>query len=162
MKDITITIPDNCELIKEGNSYVIKKKDSRPKSWKEFCENFLLGKEEYYINSEGEIRPAPIFDNVKRREYEDRNLCVSIEEARAFLALMQLRQLRKAWVGDWEPDGMTDFSAIRHDISYGRSNVIASENYHYQTRTLSFPTKEMAKEFLECFRDLCETAKCLL
>lgn len=27
---------------------------------------------------------------------------------------------------------------------------------------LSFPTKEMAAEFLNCFRDLCETAKILL
>lgn len=162
MRDITLTIPDNCELIKEGNSYVIKEKAPKPKSWEEFCEKFSIKSEEYFIDTDSDIVSAVPFNNTSRREYEDKNVCINKREAEAFLALMQLRQLRKVWVGDWEPDGMTDFNAIRHDISYGRSNVIASENYHYQTRTLSFPTKEMAKEFLECFRDLCETAKILL
>lgn len=162
MKDITITIPDNCELIKDGNTYVVReKKQVPPRSWREFCENCPRTANEYFIGYDSSI--GQIFNTPCPRDAEhDKNICSSKEEAKAFLALMQLRQLRKAWVGDWEPDGMTDFSAIRHDISYGRSNVIASENYHYQTRTLSFPTKEMAKEFLECFRDLCETAKCLL
>lgn len=161
MKDVTITIPDNCDLVKEGNTYVIKEKDTKPKSWKAFCENFLLGKEEYYIDSEGEIRPAPIFDNVKRREYEDRNLCVSIEEAQAFLALIQLRQLRKAWVGDWEqPNSNTETAAILYSVN--TQEVMVHYSNFWASNVLSFPTEEIAQEFLDCFRDLCETAKCLL
>ena len=161
MKDVTITIPDNCDLVKEGNTYVIKETDTKPKSWKAFCENFLLGKEEYYIDSEGEIRPAPIFDNVKRREYEDRNLCVSIEEAQAFLALIQLRQLRKAWVGDWEqPNSNTETAAILYSVN--TQEVMVHYSNFWASNVLSFPTEEIAQEFLDCFRDLCETAKCLL
>ena len=40
MKEVTITIPDNCDLVKEGNTYVIKEKVTKPQSWEEFCENF--------------------------------------------------------------------------------------------------------------------------
>lgn len=161
MKSITITIPDNCELVKEGNSYVIKKKDPRPKSWKEFCENSLLGKEECFIDSEGEIQPAAIIDNVKRREYEDRNLCTSIEEADAFLALIQLRQLRKAWVGDWEQPHLY---AKAGTILYFpvEDRILIKSGYFPNNHILSFPSQEMAEEFLECFKDLLQTAKILL
>lgn len=154
MKDITITIPDNCELIKEGNNYIIKKKDSKPKSWEEFCHNFPIIQKEYFIDTDGVIIK---YDAAERSEIEDRNLCVSKEEATAFLALMQLRQLRKAWVGDWEPSGEHCYALVANT-----DNTITIGYYTFMLRNLSFPTKEMAQEFLECFRDLCETAKCLL
>jgi hypothetical protein len=76
--EIKIQIPDNCELVKDENTYIV-------------------------------------VDSI------DRNLCSSREEAEAFLALMQLRQLRKAWVGSWEqPDHNTIISAITYYISDGR------------------------------------------
>lgn len=161
MKNVTITIPDNCELIKEGNTYVIKEKDIKPKSWEEFCEKFPRQSGECFIDNDGEILLAADFNSIDRRVFEDKNVLYNRKEAEAFLALMQLRQLRKAWVGDWEPDGMMDFNAIRHDISYGNS-AVATDSYHFQTRALSFPTKKMAEEFLDCFKDLLETAKVLL
>lgn len=91
----------------------------------------------------------------------DRNLCSSREEAEAFLALMQLRQLRKAWVGSWEqPDHNTIISAITYYISDGR--VIIMTGNFWNSLALSFPTGKMAVDFFECFRGLCETAKTLL
>lgn len=158
MKEITITIPDNCELIKEGNTYVIKEKDTKPKSWREFCHNFRIKQKEYFINTDSAIIK---YDATERREIEDRNLCVSPEEAEAFLALMQLRQLRKAWIGDWEqPKSSTKIGVVTHNINY--DEIVADNGNYWTTMPLSFPTKEMAEDFIGCFRDLCKTAKILL
>ena len=89
------------------------------------------------------------------------NWCVSKEEAEAFLALMQLRQLRKAWVGDWEQSSSKTYIAvIAYSINY--KEVVVDIGNYWSNMTLSFPTKEMAKDFFNCFRDLCETAKILL
>lgn len=39
--EIKIQIPDNCELVKDENTYIVKeKKLSPPRSWDEFCEKF--------------------------------------------------------------------------------------------------------------------------
>lgn len=157
MKEVKIQIPDNCELVRDGDTYIVrKKKQGPPRSWKEFCERYPTKKGEAYINGRGEIISASI-DHSSR---EDKNWCASKEEAEAFLALMQLRQLRKAWVGDWEqPSSRISISAIVYDIN---STVVAVETGNYcNNMTLSFPTEEMAKDFLNCFRDLCETAKIL-
>lgn len=88
----------------------------------------------------------------------DKNLCTSKEEAEAFLALMQLRQLRKAWVGNWKPVNNKSYTAI----SATASDRIETWEFINTSKPLSFPTKEMAKDFLDCFQGLCETAKILL
>lgn len=160
MRDITLTIPNNCELIKEGNSYVIKEKDVRPKSWEEFCENFPIRPGECFIDIDCEVSEYfPI--TRKRREIEDGALCINRKEAKAFLALMKLRQLRKAWVGDWEqPKSSTIIGVVTYDINSNK--LVAEAGNYWIPMPLSFPTEEMAKDFLNCFRDLCETAKILL
>lgn len=88
-----------------------------------------------------------------------RNICTSKEEAKAFLALMQLRQLRKAWVGDWNYE-ISAQNYIPSIVCVKESGIIITESIH--NNVLSFPTKEMAEDFLNCFKDLCETAKILL
>lgn len=159
MKDVTITIPDNCEIVKEGNTYVIKEKGTKPKSWEEFCKNNRIQPQECFINNESEI--TQFVESASRRCNRDKNLCASKEEAEAFLALMQLRQLRKAWVGDWEqPKSATEIAVIEYNND--EKELVTTVGNFWTSITLSFPTLPMAKEFLECFRDLCETAKCLL
>lgn len=160
MKDVTITIPDNCELVQEGNTYVIKEKDTKPKSWEEFCDNYPLTIGDCYIHTNSTISfgPKPV---TKRNATHDKNYCISWVEAEAFLALMQLRQLRKAWVGDWEqPKSATEIAVIVYNND--EKELVTTYGNFWTSITLSFPTLKMAKEFLECFRDLCETAKCLL
>lgn len=47
MNEVKIQIPDNCELIKDGNTYIVKeKKQIPPKSWKKFCEKYPVKKGE--------------------------------------------------------------------------------------------------------------------
>lgn len=156
--EVKIQIPDNCELIKDGNTYIVKKQGP-PRSWEEFCKRYPLKKGEAYIDPDSAIDVADY--KCKRNVLDSKNWCTSKEEAEAFLALIQLRQLRKAWVGDWEqPSSRTHIAAIAYNIN--DEEVVVETGNYWSNMTLSFPTKEMAEDFFSCFRDLCETAKILL
>ena len=161
--NVTITIPDTCELIKDGNTYIVKeKKQEPPRSWDEFCKMYPISEDEYFISAASELTPSRATSrrqNTKRNATHDKNYCISWVEAEAFLALMQLRQLRKAWVGDWRPSYPQEYAVI---ILYEADKLEVHFGMWEFNYSMSFPTKEMAKEFLECFRDLCETAKTLL
>ena len=156
MNEVKIQIPDNCELIKDGDTYIVKeKKQAPPRSWKEFCKRYPVKKDEYCIKEPGYTLGA-------EADFITRNCatwCTSEKEAKAFLALMQLRQLRKAWVGDWEPSYPQEYAVI---ILYEADKLEVHFGMWEFNYSMSFPTKEMAKDFLNCFRDLCETAKTLL
>lgn len=156
--EVKIQIPDNCELIKDGDTYVKEKKDNKPKSWKEFCERYPKKSGETFISSTSEIFVYNIPSI--RDEKRDMNVCASKEEAEAFLALMQLRQLRKAWVGEWEPSRNVEYSVILVEKKTNRFEV--DYGYWEYNYLMTFPTKEIAEDFLNCFKDLCKTAKILL
>ena len=43
--EVKIQIPDNCELIKDGDTYIVKeKKNDKPRIWEEFCGSIQLKK----------------------------------------------------------------------------------------------------------------------
>lgn len=159
IKGIEIVAPEGYEIDNEKSTLeriVFKKKDDKPRSWEEFCERGFTGEEAYMTNvgaaqtsySKGTHR------NIIHIGYVDH-----IEEAEAFVALMQLRQLRKAWVGDWEPDWNENSFKCVIEAS---SDKICVGMYCTISRCLSFPNKGMANEFIECFKDLLEQAKMLL
>ena len=156
MNEEKIQIPDRCELIKDGDTYVVReKKQGPPRSWEEFCERYPVKKgEAYLLASTDGVFTAEEKHTGKRL---NKIWCISEEEAEAFLALMQLRQLRKSWVGDWEPSG-DGYYAIVYDIE----DELIVGSHEWLNKSLSFPTKEMANDFLNCFMDLCEQAKILL
>lgn len=158
MNEVKIQIPDNCELIKDGNIYIVKeRKQTLPRSWEEFCKKYPRTTNEYYIADSSEL--VQVCNSIFPRDTEsDKNVCTSKEEAEAFLALMQLRQLRKAWVGDWDPVEDSIYWGVYKHITIG----VTVTRFSTWTHALTFPTEEMAKDFLSCFRDLCETAKILL
>ena len=66
--------------------------------------------------------------------------------------LFKLEQLRDCWRQGWKPAKHNTGYCI---IKYPEEYLIMAFNF---ISFLSFPTKEMAKEFLECFRDLIEKA----
>ena len=156
--EVKIQIPDNCELIKDGDTYLVKeKKQTPPRSWEEFCERYPL-KEEAFIDSYSNIKDVVL--DKKREKTTGKNWCTSKEEAEAFLALMQLRQLRKAWVGEWEPSHKVEYSTI---LVEKRTNMFKVDyGYWEYNYSMTFPSKGMADDFLYCFKDLCEIAKPLL
>lgn len=154
-----IEIPNNCDFIIEDNRIIIKEKKEKiiPRTWKEFCKNYPVKKDEYCIKEPGYTLKA-------ETNFETRNCatwCTSKKEAEAFLALIKLRQLRKAWVGDWKQTKGNKVAGIFYSISEDKIIAYSSELF-WSNVILSFPSLDMANEFLDCFKDLCEIAKELL
>lgn len=110
-------------------------KDTKPRSWEEYC------------------------NNAKHNTY-DYDEFSSREESMAFIAFGKLIQLRDAWIGDWKPnwnDSNKHKWCIINDI-----NGLVIGLYGSTSRSLSFPTEEMATDFLETFRNLIKQAKMFL
>ena len=86
-------------------------------------------------------------------------------EAKALAAFSKLLKLRRDWIGEWEPD-WSDNNENKYCICNGLRNSdtigLAVDYFIYLTKPLSFPTKQMASEFLETFRGLIEEAKTLI
>lgn len=134
-----------------------EKQNELPKTWEEFCKRNSLKRGECLIGSFCNVFITEAI-GADRDAKEDRNYCISKQEAEAHLALMQLRQLRKAYVKDWEPElGKKGYYGIVYTY-----NGIKIEDYQWNYRSLSFPTHELAKQFLTNFKDLLEIAKPLL
>ena len=123
--------------------------NDKPMSWEEYCEQNPIKAGDGYIN---EISHINIMENSHNRDKDDDINTMPEYLCKAFLAYMKLIQLRNAWVKDsdenlcrivWSPrEGFWCF--------YGGWNG------------LSFPTKAMADEFIETFKDLLEVAKPLI
>lgn len=135
-----------------------EKQDKLPKTWKEFCKRNPLRDEERYITSRSGIEKT--YDKEERNEIYDKNICTSEQEAKSFLALMQLRQLRREYTKDYEPNWM-DKPDPKYAISVS-SNKLSVCTLYNKSRNLSFPTHELANQFLNNFKDLLEIAKPLL
>ena len=140
-----------------------EKQDELPKTWEEFCEKNPVTPDEYWIETV-ESRYCNGLRDRKRDAHMDKNVCVSLQEAKAFTALMQLRQLRKCYVGNWKPNGKQQYYGIVPSIN----GIVPDINgfdiipYNLTNRSMSFPTRELAKQFLTNFKDLLEIAKPLL
>ena len=109
-------------------------KDTKPRSWEEYC------------------------NNTKRNTY-DYDEFFSREESMAFIAFGKLIQLRDAWCGNWKPDWDEVYTKYTIVNARGRIELNTAT---FNSRVLAFPTEKMATEFLETFRDLIEEAKMFL
>lgn len=116
---------------------LLKEKDGRVRSWEEFKRKY----------------PNQFFQ------------CLTTHESQALTAFTKLLKLRRDWIGEWEPD-WADNSESKFCICNGlrnSDNFRLTVNYFiYLTKPLSFPTYQMAEEFLLTFRDLIEEAKILI
>ena len=120
----------------------LKPKPKYPKTWDDYCDNFYPHeKHMHYIP-----KFAHGFDG---------------DDADAFIAFGKLIRLHRAWIGDWKPEwnGEVYHYCIILENKYNKYGVEAFSRYH---RPLSFPTKEMAKDFMNRFKDLLEKAKTLI
>lgn len=161
-KELKITIPENQEIDWQESAkqkkIVFKKKDTKPRSWEEYCKNHYG--DYYYITSDSNI--AGLGYNPGRCKLYPvyaKNTLPSKELAEAFLAMMQLMSLRQAWIGEWEPDWKN--ACTKYCIYTDRSYVTIHRNTTC-ARSLSFPTEKMAEDFMYCFDDLLEIAKSLI
>jgi hypothetical protein len=131
------------------------------KSWEEFCKKHNRNSE-YYINQFSEATLVSDSCNWPRNAKADKNLLATKEDAEAFLALIQLKRLRDQWWESlkWKPD-YTNNGIRKYAIIQARNKIIIEDHYLF-SNFLSFPTKEIAEDFLLCFKDLIEKAKELI
>lgn len=90
------------------------------------------------------------------------------DDCDALIAYGRLIRLRRAWIKDWEPDYVNntygDHWVIEYDMKpkyeeEGKGPKVVNWGFMYRIIPLTFPTKEMATEFINCFGDLLEKAK---
>lgn len=70
--------------------------------------------------------------------------------------------LRQAQIGNWEPKQSWTKEFVNYYSIIDCETELRVMPYSVTNKQLSFPTKEMAEEFLECFKDLIEEARDLL
>jgi hypothetical protein len=157
-RNITLTLDKAKEWYKKGGelkeialqAFTEKELNPLPRSWKEFCENYPVKNGECVIESEDRISVSPWAISVRRLK----TWIPSKKSAEAHLAMIQLEQLRDCWRNGWEPEWN---NSEKYVIKWeGNSlRVFTAGRIH---AFLAFPTREMAKEFQECFKDLIEKA----
>lgn len=169
-KELKIEIPLGYEIDKEKTTFekiVFKKKDSKPRSWEEYCKKF---KGRYYYIQD-EIRNINVSFTPTGLCPEYKNILPSKELAEAFIAMMQLMSLREDWIHKWSVDnGMIDdwrpdwdsTLVDKHCITNTSNKNICVDIYVCTIKSLSFPSREMAEDFMNCFKDLLEIAKPLI
>ena len=157
--ELKITIPEGQEIDWQESAkqekIVFKKKDTKPRSWEEYCNNF--SGELFYFSNRNSTESVVTSDGML---YTAKDYLPSKELAEAFLAMMQLMSLRQAWIGDWKPDWKINATDIWCVIF--KEGKLKVDLFCTISMALSFPTKEMAEDFMNCFKDLLEIAKPLI
>ena len=145
-KELKIEIPQGYEIDRQKSTFekiVFKKIPENPKTWEEYCK-LTKGINSNYANA------------TTNMVYKDRytgayNEFATKERAEQFIALGKLLQLRDYWV-----KGYSEFRyAVYGDRLDGTAICDWCENTNHP---LTFPTKEMAEEFKDCFEDLIKQA----
>lgn len=137
--------------------YRVKPECILPKTWEEFCEiENVIKKDECYINSWSAVCEET---KTSRDSEIDKNLMPNKELADAFLALMQLIQLRDCYNQGWEPDWNDDKQKYIIECYEGKINTTVTCRVQ---RVLSFETELIRDKFLENFHVLIEEAKDLI
>ena len=147
-KKLKINIPEGYEIDKENSTFeeIIFKKiedpfSKLPKTWEEYCKR-AKGYTSYYGD--------PTDDNTYETKFSKfYNEFSTKERAKQYVALGKLLQLRDYWVGDWK---------INSDSVYIIYRNLIMATLHTSDFPLAFPTREMAKEFKNCFEDLIKEA----
>ena len=165
-KELKITIPEGYEIDKDNSTFekiVFKKKDDKPRSWGEYYEQQIANKKHGYYIDDADCSSVSVVWNEYAGANKWRNVLPSKELTEAFLAMMQLMSLRQAWIGNWKPDYYMNM-ASNWCIEYEPNPGVFSIENHCKTNGggLTFPTREMTKDFMNCFKDLLEIAKPLI
>lgn len=126
--------------------------NSKPMSWEEYCKQSPIKEDDWFISGACELLKC----NGKRERGTTADINIMSKElCEAFLAYMKLIQLRNAWVNTYD-----DANVYYRIMSVNDQITILS--FDYYIKGLSFPTRRIADEFAETFRELLNIAKPLL
>lgn len=150
---IEIEVPEGKKAVwKEGKVVFEDLEPKLPKTWEEFCKNNPISDKEACIKYNGNINTI---QHSRPRDYMlDKNTLPSEQAAKQHLALMQLHQLRDCYRQGWTPT----LDKVSFGIIKRVSGCLEVKSFIYYLRFLSFQSEEIAKEFLNNFRDLIEQA----
>ena len=152
---IEIEVPDGKKAVWKNGTIVFEDiKPKLPKTWGEFCEQNKVKKSEYFINNSSYIADVWTDGSNERHRNCGRNILPNKKAAEQHLALMQLHQLRDCYRQGWTPIVDRVSFVITRRVE-GDLNV---DRFMFSPRFLSFQSEEIAKEFLDNFRDLIEQA----
>lgn len=153
---IEIEVPDGYKAVYNENTQRVEiVRIELPKSWEEFCKNNPVEFKETYIYNG---RVNNVHTDGERTE-KDKDLLPNKETAEAFLALMQLIQLRDCYRQGWKPDWTVGHN--KYCVLY-INNVISIDVRNYSSNILSFRSENICEDFLKNFRELIEKAKELI
>ena len=154
-KKLKINIPEGYEIDRENSTFeeiVFKKVEDPlaklPKTWEEYCK-----RTQGYISYYGD----PTDDDTHEAKFSKfYNEFFTKERVKQYVALSKLLQLRDYWVGNWKNDS-NNFVNVIYNLNGEIKNMGLS---HKQSLNfpLTFPTREMAQKFIECFEDLIKEA----
>lgn len=151
-KKLKIEVPQGYEIDKQKSTFekiVFKKIPENPKTWEEYCE-MIRGNTLYYTNCDNRLALSGCCGA--------HNGFKTKKRAKQFIALGKLLQLRDYWVGGWRynaPNFNDSVFAVFYSIT---SNDAQITNISYANLPLTFPTREMAEDFKNCFEDLIKEA----
>lgn len=145
-KELKIEVPQGYEIDRQKSTFekiVFKKIQENPKTWEDYCE-LTKGNTSNYANATTLMVRKDRF-NGAYNEFSTK------KRAEQFIALGKLIQLRDYWV--------RGYSEFRYAVYGDRLDGTAICDWCVNTNhPLTFPTKEMAEEFKNCFSDLTEQA----
>ena len=143
-KELKIEVPQGYEIDRQKSTFekiVFKKIPENPKTWEEYC-SLMKGKTVYYTNC----------NTITVSGFSDaHDKFVNKKRAEQFIALGKLLQLRDYWVKGYDTFSYVVWSNIRGMVSV--CHWCGVNPY-----PLTFPTKEMAEDFKDCFSDLIKQA----
>ena len=146
-KEVKIEVPQGYEIDRQKSTFekiIFKKIPENPKTWEDYC-SLMEGKTIHY----------PDYYYIILRSFQDAyNMFATEERARQFIALGKLLQLRDYWV--------KGYSEFRYALFGTKDGISLCDCGEFSAYSLTFPTKEMAREFKECFRDLIKQASPLV
>ena len=132
---------------------LLKEKDDKVRNWDEFKEKYRSEYGYFYEAHSNKIlrtsSPISIGDQLIPHE------------AKAIAAFSKLLRLRRDWIGEWEPNWDT-LDERKYVIERRRLSQFEILVCFTNSHVLSFPSYELAQEFLETFHELIEEAKILI
>ena len=146
-KELKIEVPQGYEIDRQNSTFekiVFKKIPENPKTWEDYCE-LTKGIPSFYSTLNG------VDTNKYSGEY---NEFTTKERAEQFIALGKLLQLRDYWV--------KGYNEFRYALFGTKDGISICDCSGFSAYPLTFPTKEMAKEFKDCFEDLIKQASPLV
>ena len=141
MKQITITVPDNCELKQDGNTYTIVEKENKKLTYEDVAIELFSNKQGWFIEANGDI--CFINRHPKYKRFISANNFISHKQAEKLLAINKLMIVAKYLNGDWQPDwrnmreNKVYFSIYCNEIRLSQTSLTNDGNVYFKSRKLA-------------------------